>query len=522
MTTVEALEETSTGMAGWLPAPRDLLKAVRNGVVAALIMALLAIIFSAVLRPMIASVEVEETLTTTIAGGLVLFLPFIAYLATAGVVRNSGTTNMIRLVLTAMLSVIIVYAVIMVGFALFRQGPFGLRTSLGLALSQGEAGILVEAVEPGGPAEAAGIMVGDVITAVRRDPVDLSDLENYVALSQVDDPLRLRFMRDDEEMQETVRVSVSPGADWQAVFTGVILAMIVSVVALYWPGKWTPYLLLLLFLSPLFVGYSWIIIATFSYRTQGIVPLNGEGQLGGFTLENWRFLVEGGITGFAFNIWQLAFNSLLIAVILTFTVVVVAAMAGYALSRMNFPGRRQFLSMTLILHGFPAVTLLIPIFFVLLNIGNLPIIGEVIGYNKAGGIALVMVAFELPLGIWLMKGFFDSVPWDMERSAMIDGASRWRTFWQIALPQIRPGLLALGIFAFVSGWNAYLIPATYSVGTAANVPVLLNQLLGDTAPVNWNQVAAVGMFQLIPIFIFFIFAQEYLLNIYAGGTKGSS
>ncbi|MCE2490306.1 MAG: carbohydrate ABC transporter permease, partial [Anaerolineae bacterium] len=182
-----------------------------------------------------------------------------------------------------------------------------------------------------------------------------------------------------------------------------------------------------------------------------------------------------------------------------------------------------FLSFTLILHGFPAVTLLIPIFFVLLNLGNLPLIGQLIAFNTLGGIALVMVAFDLPLGIWLMKGFFDHIPWDMERSAMIDCATRWRVYREIVLPQIRPGLLALGIFAFIGGWNAFLIPQTYSIGAGTvNLPVFLNELIDETAPVDWNQVAAVGLFQLIPIFIFFIFAQEYLLNIYAGGTKGSS
>jgi inositol-phosphate transport system permease protein len=198
-------------------------------------------------------------------------------------------------------------------------------------------------------------------------------------------------------------------------------------------------------------------------------------------------------------------------------------MTGYALSRMTFPGRQIFLSMSLILHGFPAVTLLIPIFLVLINLSQLPVIGGLVGYNTTGGIALVMIAFELPLGVWLMKGFFDTIPWDMERSALIDGASRWRTFWEISLPQIRPGLLALGIFSFINGWNAYLIPATYSVGTGmATLPVYIRQLTGELAAVNWNQVAAVGLFQLIPIVIFFVFAQEYLLNIYAGGTKGSS
>jgi inositol-phosphate transport system permease protein len=208
---------------------------------------------------------------------------------------------------------------------------------------------------------------------------------------------------------------------------------------------------------------------------------------------------------------------------MTAVTLLLCSMAGYALSRMEFAGRRFFLSLTLILHGFPAVTLLIPVYLVLLNLGNIPLIGPYIGFNSLGGIALVMVSFGLPFGVWLMKGFFDGISWDMERSALIDGATRWRTFWEIILPQIRPGLLALGIFSFMGGWNAYLIPAIFSVGTkTANLPVYIRQLTGEVNPVNWNQVAAVGLFQMIPILLLFIFAQEYLLNIYSGGTKGSS
>jgi inositol-phosphate transport system permease protein len=271
------------------------------------------------------------------------------------------------------------------------------------------------------------------------------------------------------------------------------------------------------------VGYLWLIIATFSYRTEGLLPLDGNNNIGGLTLENWEAIFAGNIAGRQFEILPIVGTSLGIAIVMTVIVLIVSSMAGYALSRMNFPGRKFFLSFTLILHGFPAVTLIIPIFFILLNLGKIPVIGGVLGFNTVGGIAMVMVAFELPLGIWLMKGFFDNIPWDIERSAMIDGASRWRTYWEILLPQIRPGLLSLGIFSFIGGWNAYIIPATYSVGSGVNnLPVFLNSLTGDTATVDWNQVATVGLFQLIPIFIFFIFAQEYLLNIYAGGTKGSS
>jgi inositol-phosphate transport system permease protein len=276
------------------------------------------------------------------------------------------------------------------------------------------------------------------------------------------------------------------------------------------------YLLLSFSILPIVLGYAWLVIATFSTRTEGLLPKDAQGNIGGWTLENWRFLTDP-------LIWQTTLNSLIIAVGMVIGVGFISSLAGYALSRMNFAGRKGFLSMTLVLHAFPSVTLLIAIFFVLQFISGIPLLGSIFGYNTVGGVALVMVALELPLGIWLMKGFFDNLSWDMERAALIDGASRFRVWWEIILPQIKPGLAALAVFTFLTGWSAYLVPATFSIGTkVSNLPVYLNQLQGDTSPTSWSTVAAVGLFQLIPVMIFFIFTQELLLNIYAGGSKGGT
>jgi len=282
------------------------------------------------------------------------------------------------------------------------------------------------------------------------------------------------------------------------------------------------YIVLTISIIPIIVGYAWLIIATFSNRTEGLFPLDTEGNIGGWTLQNWSFLWENPFPSYA-SIWRVTLNTFIIAIAMVIGVGFVSSLTGYALSRMNFSGRKPFLSMTLILHAFPSVTLLIAIFFLLRFISGLPGLGPLFGYNTVGGVALVMVALELPLGIWLMKGFFDNLSWDMERAALIDGASRFRVWWEIILPQIKPGLAALSIFVFLSGWSAYLIPATFTIGaTTANLPVYLRNFTGDTAPVNWNTVAAVGLFQLIPVMIFFIFTQELLLNIYAGGSKGGT
>lgn len=280
-------------------------------------------------------------------------------------------------------------------------------------------------------------------------------------------------------------------------------------------GRRLSYIFLTISILPIIIGYSWLVIATVSTRTQGLLPRNAEGGIGGLTLSNWDFVFHA-------EIWNAMLNSLLIAVAMVIGVGIASTSGGYALSRFKFPGRKAFLTGTLVLHAFKAEMLLIAIFFVLRFLGDIPLIGPYIGFNSVGGVALVMVALELPLGIWLMKGFFDNISWDMERAALIDGAGRFRVWWQIMLPQVRPGIAALSLFTFIAGWNAYLVPFTFTIGAkVANMPVFLNQLISDTAPVNWNLVAAVGMFQMIPLIIFFIFTQELLLNIYAGGSKGT-
>jgi inositol-phosphate transport system permease protein len=284
------------------------------------------------------------------------------------------------------------------------------------------------------------------------------------------------------------------------------------------------YLALLTFSMPIFLAFLWLIITTFSTRTEGLESL-------GWTLSNWSFLWKSPFGPEFQSIWVVTLNTFLLAAVMTTIVVFVSSLSAYALSRMKFAGRKGFLSATLILHAFPSVTLLIPIYFVLRWITKIPIIGKGLpliggfGFNTIGGVALVMVAFQLPFGVWIMKGFFDNISWDMERSALIDGASRFQVWWKILMPNIKPGIAALSIFAFISGWNAYLIPFTFTVGRAGKTTVLsvyLQNFMSESVMTEWNMVAAVGLFQLIPVLIFFLFTQEALLNIYGGGAKGGA
>ncbi|RPI84938.1 MAG: carbohydrate ABC transporter permease [Chloroflexi bacterium] len=282
-------------------------------------------------------------------------------------------------------------------------------------------------------------------------------------------------------------------------------------------GTAFPLTLLVVLTIPVVIGYIWILISTFSRSTYGLEP---QGRL---TLENWSFLWEDP------KIWGVTLNTILLSVGQTIGVVLISALAGYALSRIGFPGRKTFLSFTLILHAFPSVTLLIAIYFVLRWIAQIPILGHGIpviggfGYNTVGGVILVQLALQLPLGIWLMKGFFDNVSWDMQRAALIDGCSHFRAWWNIIMPIIRPGVAALAIFSFITGWGSFLIPYTFITDQENSVlAAYLRGMMGETAPVSYSTVAAVGLFQLIPVMIFFIFTQEYLMNIFSGGSKGGT
>ena len=270
-----------------------------------------------------------------------------------------------------------------------------------------------------------------------------------------------------------------------------------------------PYAVLLLFTLPILLLYLWLGFSSFFTRVEGLRPT------GSFTLENWRFLWAPETVEQLANkppIIPLTINTLVFSLATAAVVLLVSSMAGYALSRLNFPGRRAFLGSVLLLHSFPSVTLLIATFMVLRWLGL---------YDQLLGVILVKAAFEIPLGIWIMKGFFDTVPWELEMAALVDGAGRITTWWRIVMPLVRPGLLALGLLAFVSGWNEFLLPFVFMPsGSQATLSLLVRALLGEGRFVDYGVLTAVGLYYVAPVMLLFLFAQDQLMRIYGGGVKG--
>ena len=239
-------------------------------------------------------------------------------------------------------------------------------------------------------------------------------------------------------------------------------------------------------------------------------------------LDNWRFLWNPDIAdalkgasgvGTKFpSVWTAFSNSLFLAFVQMAIVVCVSTLAGYYLSRFDFKGRTSYLKGLLVLHAFPAMTLIIPLFLMMFWIGLL---------DTLTGVILVIAALELPFAIFVMKGFFDGVPWDIEMSAMTDGASRRQAFRMVVLPQVKIGMLAIGIFAFLRGWEEYVFVRTLLMQKSNwTMSLYLFWMRDDVMGTDYAMVSAMGVFYVLPSVILYTFTQKYLTQMTIGGIKG--
>src|SRR5690606_34236650 len=214
---------------------------------------------------------VDETFTRAIGNLLMLIAPFAAY-AVAGIkMKPLAQYNRLRAIGAALLAGALVYVLVTMGQFVFQIGPFTERPSLQMSMVQTDEGILVEEVIAGGTADDAGIKAGDLITGIRRAEVTLSELTTAVNHSKAGDVIRLRVVRDGEEDQIPVEVSTAMEISLIPLVVGLLVALAVAVIAVFWPGGWTPYALLILIMLPLVLGYVWLLVATFSFRTEGIM-----------------------------------------------------------------------------------------------------------------------------------------------------------------------------------------------------------------------------------------------------------
>ena len=205
-------------------------------------------------------------------------------------------------------------------------------------------------------------------------------------------------------------------------------------------------------------------------------------------------------------------NSLFVAVITTASTVIIAAMMAYAFARLDFPGKEILFYLLLIGLMIPPVMLIIPQFLVAKSLGLL---------GSLAGLIVVYITMNLALQTFLLRGFFESIPSELEDAVYIDGGGSWTVFWHITLPLSRPGLATVAIFTFLYSWDEFpWAHVAIKETTRRTLPIAI-ALFQNQHLTQWGQVFAASTVALIPVVaVFIIFQRHFIRGIARSGLKG--
>jgi arabinogalactan oligomer/maltooligosaccharide transport system permease protein len=212
-----------------------------------------------------------------------------------------------------------------------------------------------------------------------------------------------------------------------------------------------------------------------------------------------------------FGLWLL--NSAIVAAATTVVGVFLSCTAAYAFSRFVFPGRRAGLMSFLVSQMFPGTLMLIPLYIILvqwLGLGSTRI-----------ALVLVYAVTAIPFCVWMLKGYFDTIPKELEEAAIMDGASPATIFFRIVLPLAKPAVAVTALFSFMTGWNEFILAATFmDKENLYTAPVGLRFFVGGFSQ-SWGYFAAGSIIVSIPVVALFMFLQKYLVSgLTAGAVKG--
>ncbi|WP_222432097.1 carbohydrate ABC transporter permease [Leekyejoonella antrihumi] len=208
-------------------------------------------------------------------------------------------------------------------------------------------------------------------------------------------------------------------------------------------------------------------------------------------------------------------NSLIVCVSATVLSVIVAIFAGYAISRYRFFGRRVFTGAVLSTQMFPGILFLLPLFLIFVNIDKF--LGFTLLYQTRVGLIITYLTFSLPFSIWMLAGYFDGIPRDLDEAARVDGTTAIGALLRVVLPAARPGVIAVAVYSFMTSWGELLFAAQMTNSSTKTLSIGL-QNYSTQINVYWNQVMAASLVVSVPIVIAFLLLQRYLV---AGLTAGA-
>ncbi|HID17380.1 TPA: carbohydrate ABC transporter permease [Candidatus Bathyarchaeota archaeon] len=217
-----------------------------------------------------------------------------------------------------------------------------------------------------------------------------------------------------------------------------------------------------------------------------------------------RYGLTPGLTEFP----KFLFNSFFISLSSVALAVLIGMMAAYSFSRFNVKGKDTWLFFILTTRMLPPIAVLIPIYVMYRGLGLI---------NTYVGLIALYVMFNMAFAVWMMKGFFDEIPVEMEEAAMVDGYSRMGAFWKATLPQALTGIAATAVFCLITAWNEFMFAYVLSGFDTRTVPVALARIRGESG-INWGTITSMEVIYILPVIIFTFFLQKYLLRGITFGT----
>jgi multiple sugar transport system permease protein len=256
--------------------------------------------------------------------------------------------------------------------------------------------------------------------------------------------------------------------------------------------------LAVIFLYPLV----WTAVASVS-------PHPGTSQVDGWGFGNYRALGE-----YQAGIWQYLANSAFVSLLTVALTLGISLLGGYAFARFSFPGKNLLFLVTLAILMVPYATLLIPLYVLLTQVGL---------QNSLIGLALVLTMFQLPFSTFMMRISFEAVPRELDEAAMVDGCSTFTALWRVLIPAVKPGLITVGLFAFLAAWNDFMAPLILINDTdRMTLPLAVSNLRGQVqGVVDYGATEAGVVVLALPCIVLFLLLQRhYVRGFMSGALKG--